>query len=233
MPATDKTSNEGATRRRLIEAGSRLFGLHGFEATGTRDLAAAAGANLGSIRYHFGGKEGLYRAVLEHIVEIKLGEIGPGLERVLAVCADASAGRAELLQVLRALVRTMVGVMLGSPQSRDFSQIMMQEQIAPTASFEILYGGFFGRVHAAWAALLGRLTGLSPDSQELHLRTLSVMGQFAIFRMGMTATLRRLGCAKLSDEHLECIVRFGIQQVEAIVAGFSPVCPSLPREDRP
>jgi AcrR family transcriptional regulator len=230
MPHTQDKAGENETRTRLIRAGARLFGLHGFEATGTRDLAAAAGANLGSIRYHFGGKEGLYRAVLEHIVEIKLGEVGPGLELVRATCADPAAGREKLLGALRGLVGTMVDVMLGSPESRDFSQIMMQEQIAPTASFDILYGGFFARVHAAWAMLLGRLTGLPQESRELHLRTLSIMGQLVVFRVGMTATLRRMGCERLSREHLECIVRFATQQIEAIVNGFSPVCPEMGQE---
>jgi len=230
MASTVKQYNEGATRDKLLEAGARLFGLHGFEATSTRDLAAAAGANLGSIRYHFGGKEGLYRAVLERCVEIKIGEIGPGLDRVNEVCADPAAGRAELFLALRSLVRTMVAVMLGNPDSRDFSQIMMQEQIAPTASFDILYLGFFRKVQAAWAALLARLTGLTPENPELHLRALSLMGQFMVFRVGMTATLRRLGCDRLSDATLECIVRFGVQQTEAIVAGFSPVCDFPSRE---
>ncbi|MDR3641977.1 MAG: CerR family C-terminal domain-containing protein [Humidesulfovibrio sp.] len=236
MPSKNTHANEGATRRKLIETGVRLFGLHGFEATSTRALATAADANLGSISYHFGGKEGLYRAVLEHIVEIKMAEIGPGLDRVLTVCADASASREKLLETLRVLVRTMVGVMIGGEQSQAFSQIMMQEQIAPTASFDLLYSGFFEKVQAAWAAVLGRLTGLPTDNRELRLRTLSIMGQFVIFRVGMAATLRRLDCEKLSDEIMECIVRFGIQQVEAIVDGFTPVdqpgCACGRQEDR-
>ena len=48
-----------ATRLALIRAALDLFGAKGFEAASTRDVAAAAGANLASIAYHFGGKEGL------------------------------------------------------------------------------------------------------------------------------------------------------------------------------
>ena len=57
---------EKETQRRLIEAGMLLFGLHGLEATSTRALAMEAGVNLAAIPYHFGGKKGLYLAVLEH-----------------------------------------------------------------------------------------------------------------------------------------------------------------------
>lgn len=224
MTTTDNGNTGAETKRRLLEAGVRLFGLHGFEATATRTLAAAAGANLGAIRYHFGGKEGLYRAVLEHIVRIKIGDVQPELERLQEVCSDPAAGRGRLLEGLRALVRTMVAVMLDDPASQPFSQIMMQEQIAPTPAYDILYEGFFRKIHAAWAMLLARLTGLAPDSPELQLRTLTVMGQFVIFRVGMPAILRRLGLERLGREHLDCIAAIGVQQVEAIIAGFAPIC---------
>ena len=212
---------EKETRQRLMEAGLALFGLHGFEATSTRALAQAAGVNLSAIPYHFGGKEGLYRAVMEHVIAVKLGEVGPGLERVLRLCQDPKAGREALLDGMRGLVRTMVAVMLGDPESRSFSQIMMQEQIAPTAAFGLFHDGFFAKVHGVWTALLGRLLG-QPDSLELRLRALSVMGQMVIFRVGMTGILRVVGGDRLSDEHLECIARLCIQQVEAIVAGCAP-----------
>jgi len=100
---------------------------------------------------------------------------------------------------------------------------MMQEQIAPTPAFNLLYHGFFEKVFLAWASLLGRLTGLPHDGMELRLRTLSIMGQFVIFRVGLKTTLRRLGCEELSAGIMESIVRLGIQQVEAILNGFAPV----------
>ncbi len=209
------------SRRKLIEAGTRLFGLHGFEATSTRALAQEAGVNLSGILYHFGGKEGLYRAVMEQVIEAKLTEIGPGMLCVMATCGNPSSTREELLEAMRFLVRTTVSVMLGSPESRSFSQIMMQEQIAPTAAFALFHDGFFAKVHGVWTTLLGRLLN-QPESLELRLRALSVMGQLIVFRVGMTGILRVVGGDKLTDEHLECITRLCIQQVEAIVAGCAP-----------
>lgn len=216
-------SSENETRQRLVEAGIRLFGLHGFAATSTRQLAAQAGTNLAAIPYHFGSKEGLYRAVLERVVAVKQAECGEMFGRVLAVCGDASSGREQVLAAMRAMVRGMAAVMLATEEARHFSSIMMQEQIAPTDSFDILFEGFFRRVHAVWAALLGRLTGLPPGSMELDLRALSVMGQLVIFRVAMSAALRYVGSDRLSEAHLRCIADLVVNQTEAIVAGFSPV----------
>ncbi len=53
-----------ATRQALLAAGARLFGERGYDGVPIEDLAAAAGVNKALISYHFGGKRGLYRAVL-------------------------------------------------------------------------------------------------------------------------------------------------------------------------
>ncbi len=56
-----------ATRAALIRVGLDLFGARGFEAASTRAIAAAAGANVAAIAYHFGGKEGLRLACADHV----------------------------------------------------------------------------------------------------------------------------------------------------------------------
>ncbi|MDE3245409.1 MAG: CerR family C-terminal domain-containing protein [Acidobacteriota bacterium] len=49
---------------RLIEAATLLFAAKGFDGVGLREIAAKAQANSAMVAYHFGGKEGLYLAVL-------------------------------------------------------------------------------------------------------------------------------------------------------------------------
>lgn len=213
---------ETMTRKNLIVAGKKLFGLHGFDATSTRALAEEAGANLSAIPYYFGGKTGLYRAVAESIVATKHEEIGYTFDQVLDACADPSMSRESLLGIMRDMVVKMVESMLGNQDSRDFSQIMMQEQISPTDVFDVFYEGFVKKAVAAWSALLGRFSGLKPGSEELTLRAFSVLGQLVIFRVGMAAVLRHLGCEKLSRDHLEIITAVVINQLEAIVSPVSP-----------
>ncbi|TXC67201.1 DUF1956 domain-containing protein [Piscinibacter aquaticus] len=52
-----------ASRERLLHAALNLFAHQGFAKTSTREIAEAAGTNLASIKYYFGDKAGLYRAV--------------------------------------------------------------------------------------------------------------------------------------------------------------------------
>jgi TetR/AcrR family transcriptional regulator len=51
-------------RANLIAATTPLFAEKGFHGVGVRELATAAGVNLSMISYYFGGKEGLYAAIL-------------------------------------------------------------------------------------------------------------------------------------------------------------------------
>lgn len=67
---TDQRMQRGQrTRARLIEEGMRLFALKGFEAVPTRELASASDANVAAIHFHFGGKAGLYEAVIADVAD--------------------------------------------------------------------------------------------------------------------------------------------------------------------
>ena len=70
------------TRTQLIDAGLRLFAIHGYDGVTTRQLSRQAGANLAAIAYHFGGKQGLYRAVLEKLVADTEPRFGPERRRL-------------------------------------------------------------------------------------------------------------------------------------------------------
>jgi AcrR family transcriptional regulator len=53
------------TRRALIDAATAVFADQGYEGGSVRAITQKAKANQAAITYHFGGKEGLYRAVLQ------------------------------------------------------------------------------------------------------------------------------------------------------------------------
>lgn len=56
---------DNTARTKLIMVARKLFAEHSLEGTSTRDIARDAGLNISLISYYFGGKEGLYKAVIE------------------------------------------------------------------------------------------------------------------------------------------------------------------------
>jgi TetR/AcrR family transcriptional repressor of nem operon len=67
-------------RSTVLERATHLFREQGYAGTHLSDLVARTGLNRFSLYAEFGGKEGLYRAALEHYVE-SLGALVAHLER--------------------------------------------------------------------------------------------------------------------------------------------------------
>lgn len=93
---TRPTAEVGAaTRAELIAAGRKLFGQRGFDGASIRAITTEAGANLGSVTYHFGSKRDLYSAVLED-------GLRPMASRVRAAAASDGTALERMLSIVRA-----------------------------------------------------------------------------------------------------------------------------------
>jgi AcrR family transcriptional regulator len=73
-----------ATRGQLIEVATGLFAEHGYEGTSIEAVLSAAGVSRGALYHHFGGKEALFRAVLEALTE----RITVQMTEVISGCTD-------------------------------------------------------------------------------------------------------------------------------------------------
>jgi AcrR family transcriptional regulator len=71
-------------RQRLVEAAIALAHERGFQAIGVRQIASAAGVTPGMIAYYFGGKRGLYEAMIDATYQRLLERMRAALERPAA-----------------------------------------------------------------------------------------------------------------------------------------------------
>jgi AcrR family transcriptional regulator len=72
LKAVPRANLKLAARDVLLEAAKHMFARKGLNGTTIRDIAEEAGMNSAQISYYFEGKEGLYRACLEHIGDTEL-----------------------------------------------------------------------------------------------------------------------------------------------------------------
>ena len=68
-------------RQRLLDAAIALAHERGFEAIGVRQIAQAAGVTPGMIAYYFGGKRGLYEAMIDATYQRLVARMRALLER--------------------------------------------------------------------------------------------------------------------------------------------------------
>jgi TetR/AcrR family fatty acid metabolism transcriptional regulator len=99
------------TRRRLIEAGTKLFARRGFARTRATDISREAGVAVGTLYLHFADKEGLLReilfqgfeelhAVVRRIAETKYSTVRESVRAHAEALVDYAAEHPELLQFL-------------------------------------------------------------------------------------------------------------------------------------
>jgi len=217
---TPARSSSEDTRRRLLEAALEAFGRYGFDGASTRRIASEAGVNLAAIPYHFGGKEGLHRAVAQHIVDEVSARLGPLIDTVSQAQEAGDVGPDEAGRMLRAMVGQAAETILGHPEAQSWAPFILREQMDPSPTFDVLYDGFMGHAHKLATALLARAIGRAEDDPETIARAFAMLGQLVIFRMGRAMVDRRLGWTaygpgeiaivrSVLDEHLQAIIAAG------------------------
>ncbi|WP_148252048.1 CerR family C-terminal domain-containing protein [Aidingimonas lacisalsi] len=192
-------TTEDTTRDRLIHAGIRLFGEHGYKATTTRMLADEAQANIGSIAYYFDNKHGLYLAAAHYIAGAIRQRLG--LTKPLEAPEDQTAAR----ELLDAIVRRMVRTFAEDIELRQWLLLVIREQVRPSEAFDILQSQAFGVVQATLSALIGQLTGRDADDPRTIIEVHTLVGQVVFFLIGREPLLRRLELQTFDTDTLAAI----------------------------
>ena len=222
MAKQGRTQHQGTyqrgedSRQQLISAGLTIFGKYGFEGASTRMLAETANVNLAAIPYYFGGKEGLYRAVVEHVAEQIRERQAPVAARI-ASRFHSDLSQEESLSLLHELLDSFATTIIGSDEAEQWARIIMREQMDPTPAFDILYSGVIKQIHGICALLIGRMLEQAEDDPNTLIRAFTIMGQILIFRAANAATLKRLGWKKFSADRVSQIQAIVRQQVDAIL----------------
>ncbi len=200
------------TRAALVQAGLKLFGRQGFDGTSTREIARLAKANIGSIAYHFGGKEGLHEACADFIVET----IRKVAEPALTADRPASAADAEA-RLAQALDRA-VAFFVASPEAGDIAQFVMRQLAQPGAALDRIYAGVFEPTHRQLCALWEQATGEPADSETTKLTAFTMIGQIVYFRIGREAVLRRMGWSDIAGPQASAIAAVAKSNLAALLA---------------
>ena len=115
------------TRRRLIEAGEKLFARRGFARTRASDISREAGVAVGTLYLHFTDKEGLLREILFQ-----------GFEELHAVVRRIAETRySAVRESVRAHSEALVGYAAEHPA---LFQILFSTEVATTAAGAELLG---------------------------------------------------------------------------------------------
>lgn len=191
---TKATRDPDATRARILAAGERAFAAKGIAGARVDAIAAQARSNKRMLYYYFGSKEGLFRAVLESRLAVRLADVpseaGTRIERLVARQASHLRDRVYLrLLTWEALEgdrrRTLAGKGPRQTVYRDWVAAIEAEQAAGAidpdldAAQLVLTEMALTMFPAAFAQITRLVTGLAPSDPEFLRRRQQFLARYA------------------------------------------------------
>jgi AcrR family transcriptional regulator len=190
-------------RQALVRAAIEVFGESGLKAATTRDIAQRAQQNIAAIAYYFGGKEGLYLAVAQHIVEVILARIGPVMDEAQAFLKQERHPPGRCLEYITRLLELSIAT---NQSMIPLTGIIVREQTHPTKAFSILYEGCLERLQRLGAELIRAYVGDRAPHDECIVRFHAMLGEALAFRFARETIMRRAGWREVGQQE-EAIIR--------------------------
>ncbi|HSU67215.1 MAG TPA: CerR family C-terminal domain-containing protein [Tepidisphaeraceae bacterium] len=202
-------SSNRETRLRLLESAGEVFAENGFHQATVRDICSRAGANIAAVNYHFGDKEKLYVACLQHWLGEAVRRFPPD---------GGLPPTAPTAERLHAFVRSWLHRMLGEGMPAWHGKLMAREMSEPTGGFDCIAESvrpMAQRINGMVRELLG------PDASDRVIRdcAMSVAGQCCFYRHAHEM-IRRLypehNHSPKEIEHLaDHVTHFSLAAIEA------------------
>lgn len=208
MKNTSKTAiSTEQTQERLVQEGIKLFALHGISGLRTRQLAQDAGVNQSAIPYHFGGKLGVYTAVIQYITTELASEIHfDQFDNKLQLLLKENTLNRELIAELILLLVTGLTRALLAPERHYYSQLILREQLEPTENYELIYHNFIEPFHLRLSRLI-ELIDKDSDKLTTTIRAHVVIGQILGFVIARKAFLLRIDKQEITSQLLDKIAQ--------------------------
>jgi AcrR family transcriptional regulator len=164
---TEDERDDGNRRHALLTAAAKLFRRQGFDATSTRDIAAAVGMHSGSPFYHFKSKDALLYAVMEEGMRTAIARQGAALAPVESLTMTP-------LAKMRHLIRSHFDTLHGP--GNDFVPVMLYEHRSLSARQRTLLAKLQVDYEAAWTPVLEALHASGHLRAPVKLSRLLMLG---------------------------------------------------------
>jgi AcrR family transcriptional regulator len=215
MPISVAPAPAAATRSRLIDAATVEFAERGFGGARIREIVARAGTNLAAVNYHFGGKEALYAAVLEHHAQ----------RTIAAHPTHLAAGFGALPpeRRLELFIRGLLLRVLDDDPSAMFTRLIAREMLDPTPALDGLANAFVRPQALALCEIVGEIAGMGPASAAVQRCAVSIVSQCMNLHFQRHVLRRVFPDLPLTLDALDGLVRhilvFSLDGLRAAAAG--------------
>jgi AcrR family transcriptional regulator len=206
-------ARDTATRRRLLDAATRLFAERGFRRVTVREICDAARANVAAVNYHFGDKDRLYREVVEAALDMVRGFA----DQAMAAPAGATAAERLAHYVFSHLAREQSSI--AARRSALLRELFRHELTEPTAMGEYIVEQALKPRLRHLAAVVAELSGPGADPETVNRCVLSIQAQ-CLFPIAAPAALTGLAPRTHADRQrlARHVFEFSLAGIHALAA---------------
>jgi TetR/AcrR family transcriptional regulator len=198
-PGRPATAGHTRAQHALVDAARRLFAEQGYSAVSMRQIAEGAGVNPAMIAYYFGGKPGLYEAVLEET-------LSPFLAKLRSLAEQSRGDIGDIRGVLEGYTRTLAA-------NPWIPQLLVREVLFESGRFR---ERFIRQFASRGGNLLSRLVQHEIDAGQLRrdldpaLTALSLIGM-ALFPFISYPVAREVFGLEMNDTLVQRLIEHHIR----------------------
>jgi AcrR family transcriptional regulator len=211
-PARTAMREDGAqTRQQLLEVAGRVFAERGYVHATSKEICERAQANIAAVNYHFGGKDGLYAAVLEE-AHARLVSID-----LVAEITQSSASGADKL---RLLLQRILGEVAKRDEGAWELRVLSRELVAPTALMDKMMKNQVLPKARLVTAMIGDILGVPATHPAVSRSTVSIVGPCLFMLIASPDWQKKIFPSLLidTDSLVDHMVAFTLGGLQAIAA---------------
>lgn len=198
------------TEQKIMEVAAKLFAKNGFDGASTREICKQAGVNISLISYYFGGKEELYKKIVENIVQRLINYAQENILKGNSPEILEKLSKEEKIQMLFRAMEAIIDYFYSDKISTEELMIIFREQMTSSVALNS-----FG--YQIFKKLLASILEKDENDKEVVFRCLSIVGQMNSARLLTQFSLKFLNQDKFTPEDVQLIKHIAISQTNAIL----------------
>lgn len=201
------------TEQKIMEVATELFAKNGFEGASIREICKKASVNISLISYYFGGKEELYKKIIERITENILEYMSSTLGFNGEMPDFSLMNKKQKIDLFFMIINKIIDYFYSDNFSDAAILILFREQI--TSGIPINAPGY-----TIFRRLLASIIDRDENDKEVVLRCITILGQIHSARIMKQFSLNVMKQRNYTKDDIQLLKNIISAQIKSIFIGL-------------
>ena len=190
-----KQDEKDKSKQRILDSATKLFAQKGYDGVGIREICKEANANICMISYFWGGKQELYKGIVDNLIEKQTEYAKSFLNLDIE---PSTLPKQEQIKLLYTVIDKVIEFLYGGLISDDLFRFLLQAQ--QSRSIELT-----SPVFIYLRKLIGAIFNKDMNDKDIIFKTVFIMSQINSPKILPTFSLNLLNQDTFTSEDKEII----------------------------